>query len=179
MMMGRLNHDQRQLFYSFRLDEVVADDHLVREIAAILDLSWVRSELAPYYCKMGRPSTDPELMIRMLIVGYVFAIRSERMLCREVKVDLAVPLRRHRAARSPPAPRCRSRSRAIACVSIPTSCPSTSDRKLSSPAGGSKTPRPATRKEDRRSRKRLISDQTQNRRLGKIESPQSRKLPCP
>src|SRR5207245_3131570 len=88
-MMGRLNHDQGQLFYSFHLDEVVPDDHLVREIAAVLDLSWVHRELAAYYPKMGRPSIDPELMIRMLIVGYVFAIRSERMLCREVKVNLA------------------------------------------------------------------------------------------
>src|SRR5438552_16894728 len=87
-MMGQLNHDQGQLFYSFHLDEVVPDDHLVREIAAILDLSWVHRELAAYYPKMGRPSIDPELMIRMLIVGYVFAIRSERMLCREVKVNL-------------------------------------------------------------------------------------------
>src|SRR5205823_6876624 len=88
-MMGRLNHDQGQLFYSFHLDEAVPDDHLVREIAAVLDLSWVHRELAAYYPKMGRPSIDPELMIRMLIVGYVFAIRSERMLCREVKVNLA------------------------------------------------------------------------------------------
>jgi transposase len=88
-MMGRLNHNQGQLFYSFHLDEVVPDDHLVREIAAVLDLSWVHRELAAYYPKMGRPSIDPELMIRMLIVGYVFAIRSERMLCREVKVNLA------------------------------------------------------------------------------------------
>jgi len=75
-MMGRLNHDQEQLFYSFRLDEAVPEDHLVRALAAVLDLSWVRSELAPYYPKIGRPSIDPTLMIRMLIVGYVFAIRS-------------------------------------------------------------------------------------------------------
>src|SRR5438552_1258023 len=88
-MMGRLNHDQGQLFYSFHLDEVVPDDHLVREIAAILDLSWVHRELAAYYPRLGRPSIDPELMIRMLIVGYAFAIRSERMLCREVKVNMA------------------------------------------------------------------------------------------
>ena len=88
-MMGRLNHDQGQLFYSFHLDEVVPDDHLVREIAAVLDLSWVHRELAAYYPKMGRPSIDPELMIRMLIVGYAFAVRSERMLCREVKVNMA------------------------------------------------------------------------------------------
>jgi transposase len=88
-MMGRLNQDQGQLFYSFCLDEAVPDDHLVREVAAVLDLSWVHAELAPYYSSLGRPSIDPVLMIRMLIVGYVFAIRSERLLCREVKVNLA------------------------------------------------------------------------------------------
>ena len=88
-MMGRSDRDQGQLFYSFRLEEVVPDDHLAREIAAILDLSWVRAELAPYYPSIGRPSIDPVLMIRMLVVGYVFAIRSERLLCREVKVNLA------------------------------------------------------------------------------------------
>ena len=57
-------------------------DHLVREIAAVLDLSWVRAELASYYSPLGRPSIDPVLMIRMLIVGYVFAILSERLLGR-------------------------------------------------------------------------------------------------
>lgn len=88
-MMGRHNRDQGQLFYSFNLDEVVPDDHLVREIAAVLDLSWVHAELAPHYSHMGRPSIDPVLMIRMLIAGYVFAIRSERALCREVRVNLA------------------------------------------------------------------------------------------
>jgi len=88
-MMGRLKHEQGQLFYSFCLDDAVPDDHLVREIAEVLDLSWVHGELAPYYPKNGRPSIDPVLMIRMLIVGYVFAIRSERALCREVQVNLA------------------------------------------------------------------------------------------
>jgi transposase len=62
---------------------------LVRDIAAVLDLSWVYSQLAPYYSKMGRPSIDPVLMIRVLIIGYVFAIRSERALCRELQVNLA------------------------------------------------------------------------------------------
>ena len=88
-MMGRLNHDQGRLFYSFHLDEAVPDDHLVRQIAGVLDLSWVHLELSPYYPKIGRPSIDPALMIRMLIIGYVFAIRSERSLCRDVQVNLA------------------------------------------------------------------------------------------
>ena len=88
-MMGRLEREHEQLFYSFCLDEAVPDDHHVRGIAAVLDLSWVHAELAPYYPKIGRPSIDPVLMIRMLVVGYTFAIRSERMLCRELKVNLA------------------------------------------------------------------------------------------
>jgi transposase len=88
-MMGRLNQDQGQLFYCFNLEEVVPQDHQVRRIAEILDLSWVRRELTPHYSHLGRPSIDPVLMIRMLIVGYAFAIRSERALCREVQVNLA------------------------------------------------------------------------------------------
>src|SRR5215216_1577842 len=88
-MMGRSSRDQEQLFYSFNLDEIVPDDHLVRAIADVLDLSWVRAELAPHYSQIGRPSIDPVLMIRMLIIGYVFAIRSERALCREVQLNLA------------------------------------------------------------------------------------------
>jgi transposase len=88
-MMGRLKSDQGQLFYEFHLGEAVPEDHLVRKIDAALDLSWLRSELAPHYSSTGRPSIDPELMIRMLVVGYVFAIRSERLICREVQVNLA------------------------------------------------------------------------------------------
>jgi transposase len=88
-MMGRRKSEQGQLFYQFQLGDAVPEDHLVRAIDAALDLSWLRSELAPYYSSMGRPSIDPELMIRMLIVGYVFAIRSERLICREVQVNLA------------------------------------------------------------------------------------------
>ena len=88
-MMGRLKSDQGQLFYEFRLGDAVPEDHMVRKIDTALDLSWLRSELAPHYSSMGRPSIDPELMIRMLIVGYVFAIRSERLICREVQVNLA------------------------------------------------------------------------------------------
>ena len=77
-MMGCVKSDRGQLFYEFHLGDAVPEDHLVRKIDAALDLSWLRSELAPHYSSMGRPSIDPELMIRMLVVGYVFAIRSER-----------------------------------------------------------------------------------------------------
>jgi transposase len=88
-MMGRREDRQGQFFYEFNLDEVVPPDHLVRKIDAVLDLGWVHGALAPYYSHTGRPSIDPVLMIRMLIVGYVFAIRSERRICAEVQVNLA------------------------------------------------------------------------------------------
>jgi transposase len=85
----RREEGQGQFFYEFNLDEVVPAEHLVRRIDAVLDLGWVHKELAPYYSHTGRPSIDPVLMIRMLIVGYVFAIRSERRICAEVQVNLA------------------------------------------------------------------------------------------
>jgi transposase len=88
-MMGRREEGQGQFFYSFDLDKVVSPDHLVRQIDGLLDLSWVHKELAPYYSHTRRPSIDPVLMIRMLIIGYVFALRSERRLCAEVQVNLA------------------------------------------------------------------------------------------
>jgi transposase len=88
-MMGQRKGGQGQFFYAFDLDKVVPPDHLVRQIDAVLDLNWVHKELAPYYSHTGRPSIDPVLMIRMLIVGYVFALRSERRICAEVQVNLA------------------------------------------------------------------------------------------
>jgi transposase len=73
-MMGRREVGQGQFFYSFDLDKVGPGDHLVRQIDGVLDLGWVYKELSPYYSHTGRPSIDPVLMIRMLIVGYVFAL---------------------------------------------------------------------------------------------------------
>jgi transposase len=88
-MMGRRDDRQGQFFYAFDLDKVVPSDHLVRQIDAVLDLTWIYDDLAAHYSHTGRPSIDPVLMMRMLIVGYVFAIRSERQLCSEVQVNLA------------------------------------------------------------------------------------------
>jgi transposase len=67
-MMGRQNKDQGALFYEFRLDDAVPDDHLVRKIDAVLDLSWVHAELAPHYPTLGRPSVDPVLMLWQALV---------------------------------------------------------------------------------------------------------------
>ena len=88
-MMGQQPGAQDQLFYSFKLDTHVPSDHLLRGIDRFLDLGELRGHLAPFYSHTGRPSVDPELMIRMLIVGYCFGIRSERRLCEEVQLNLA------------------------------------------------------------------------------------------
>ncbi len=88
-MMGAALGRQDRLFYAFCLDDVVPADHLLRRIDAVLDLSWLRGELAPYYSHTGCPSVDPELMIRMLLLGYCYSIRSDRRLCQEVEMNLA------------------------------------------------------------------------------------------
>src|SRR6187397_469016 len=88
-MMGQQGGGQDRLFYSFNLDEHVPPDHLLRGINQFLDLSDLRQHLAGHYSNTGRPSIDPELMIRMLIIGYCFGIRSERRLCEEVHLNLA------------------------------------------------------------------------------------------
>jgi transposase len=88
-MMGRSGGAQEHLFYSFNLDDHVPADHLLRGIDRFLDLTELRRHLSPFYSHTGRPSIDPELMIRMLVVGYCFGIRSERRLCEELHLNLA------------------------------------------------------------------------------------------
>ncbi len=88
-MMGDRRVDQGALFYQFSLERHVPGDHRLRSIDRFVDLEGVRAHVAPYYSSTGRPSVDPELMIRMLLVGYCFGIRSERRLCEEVHLNLA------------------------------------------------------------------------------------------
>src|SRR5262245_1965926 len=88
-MMGQQKGGQEKLFYSFNLEDHVPQDHLLRGIDDCLDLSGLRQHLAEHYSHTGRPSVDPELMIRMLIIGYSYGIRSERLLCDEVHLNLA------------------------------------------------------------------------------------------
>src|SRR5258708_4219175 len=88
-MMGLRQVEQAALFYEFSLEKHVPGDHLLRSIDRFVDLEQVRQDLAPFYSNIGRPSIDPELMIRMLLVGYCFGIRSERRLCDEVHLNLA------------------------------------------------------------------------------------------
>ena len=88
-MMGHQQFEQAALFYEFSLERHVPADHQLRSIDRFVALGDLRRELAPFYSAIGRPSVDPELMIRMLIVGYCFGIRSERRLCEEVHLNLA------------------------------------------------------------------------------------------
>jgi len=88
-MMGERQVQQDALFYEFSLERHVPADHLLRSVDRFVELDGVRCELAPFYSEKGRPSIDPELMIRMLIVGYCCGIRSERRLCEEVHLNLA------------------------------------------------------------------------------------------
>ena len=90
-MMGQQTSDQSQLFYLFNLEGRIPAGHLLRRINPIVTrlLAGMREKLAPFYSDIGRPSIDPELMIRMLIVGYCYGIRFERRLCEEVELHLA------------------------------------------------------------------------------------------
>ena len=91
MMMGRQTGDQSQLFYLFNLEERIPERHLLRRINPIVTrvLVELRETLRIFYSEIGRPSIDPELMLRMLIVGYCYGVRFERKLCEEVELHLA------------------------------------------------------------------------------------------
>jgi transposase len=88
-MMGHLPAQQNTLFYEFCLEKHIPEDHLLRQIDQFLDFDPVRVHLDPFYSHTGRPSIDPELMIRMLLIGYCYGIRSERRLCDEIRYNLA------------------------------------------------------------------------------------------
>ena len=90
-MMGRKHREQANFFYEFRLDDMIPKGHLLRRINVFVTsvLGDLHQQLGPFYSDIGRPSIDPELLIRMLIVGYCFGIRSERKLCEEVRLHLA------------------------------------------------------------------------------------------
>src|SRR6201989_524309 len=88
-MMGHQRVEQAALFYEFSLERQVPADHLLRSIDRFVDLDGLRRELSPFYSPIGRPSIAPELMMRMLLVGYCSGIRSERRLCEEVHLNLA------------------------------------------------------------------------------------------
>ena len=87
-MMGPRQEAQPALFYEFSLEDHIPMDHLLRSINRFVDLGSICAHLADFYSHTGRPSVDPELLIRMLLVGYCFGIRSERRLCEEVHLNV-------------------------------------------------------------------------------------------
>lgn len=87
-MMGQLQSEQNALFYDFCLEKHIPKNHLLRRIDKLLDFTEIRKHLEPFYSHTGRSSIDPELMFRMLLIGYCYGIRSERRLCDEVNYNL-------------------------------------------------------------------------------------------
>src|SRR5215831_10213731 len=87
-MMGYRQVEQAALFYEFSLEKHIPADHLMRSIDTFVDFERVRRDLVSFYGSVGRPSIDPELMIRILVIAG-FGIRSERRLCDEVHLNLA------------------------------------------------------------------------------------------
>ena len=88
-MMDERQTDQPALLYEFGLERHLPADHLLRSIDRFVNLGGIREHLRPYYSETGRPSIDPELMVRMLLIGYCMGIRSKRRLCDEVDLNLA------------------------------------------------------------------------------------------
>ena len=86
-MMSHQSCGQSRLFYAFNLEDHVPANHLLRGIDRFPDLRNLREHLTDYYSHTGWPPIDPELMIRMLIIGYSFGIRSERRLYKEVHLS--------------------------------------------------------------------------------------------
>jgi transposase len=87
-MMGQQARSE-SLFYYFRLEDQIPKDHLLRVIDEQIDLSFVRGRVKDLYSATGRPSIDPEVLLRLLLVGYLYGITSERRLLEEVRMHLA------------------------------------------------------------------------------------------
>jgi transposase len=87
-MMGQQSRTE-SLFYYFRLEEQIPANHLLRMIDCRVDFSFVREQLKDFYSSTGRPSIDPEILLRLLLVGYLYGITSERRLMDEVRMHLA------------------------------------------------------------------------------------------
>jgi len=89
-MLGRKKKD-KPLFYYFSVEEMIPEDHILRLINKYVDFSFIRSRVRHLYSYTGRPSIDPEVLIRMLLVGYLYSITSERKLCEEVRMHTCLP----------------------------------------------------------------------------------------
>src|ERR1700728_2335222 len=88
IMMGQ--HDRSEaLFYYFRLEDQVPENHLLRLIEKHISFEFVRQRLKTYYSETGRPSIDPERLLRIMLIGYLYGVTSERKLVEELRMHLA------------------------------------------------------------------------------------------
>jgi len=85
-----LGEKQREepMFYHVRMADIIPEDHLLRLVDRYVDLAFIRGKVKHLYSHTGRPSIDPEILLRMLLIGYLYGITSERRLCEEVKMHI-------------------------------------------------------------------------------------------
>ncbi|MGA8598191.1 MAG: transposase [Bryobacteraceae bacterium] len=88
VMMGQHTRSE-SLFYYFRIEDHIPDDHLLRLVDRHIDFAFVREALKASYSHTGRPSVDPEVLLRILLIGYLYGITSERRLVEDVGMHLA------------------------------------------------------------------------------------------
>ena len=90
-MLGRKERDQLELFITGSLRQLVPDDHILARVDRVLDLSWLRDEVADLYCAdNGRPGIDPEAAVRLMLAGFLLGLVHDRRLMREAQVNLAI-----------------------------------------------------------------------------------------
>lgn len=90
-MLGRRERRQQTLFFTCQLSDLVPEDHILKRVERVLDLSWLAEEVAPLYAAgQGRPSIDPEAAVRLMLAGFFQGIVHDRKLLREAQVNLAI-----------------------------------------------------------------------------------------
>ncbi len=90
-MLGRKERDQLELFITGSLRQLIPDDHILARVDRVLDLSWLRDEVADLYCSdNGRPGIDPEVAVRLMLAGFLLGLVHDRRLMREAQVNIAI-----------------------------------------------------------------------------------------
>jgi len=88
MVQGKKEFNQR-IYYNINLDSLVPEDHFLKKLEKLLSFDFVRNITRDYYSHTGKPSIDPKVLVKMLLIGYLFDIRSERKLVEEISLNLA------------------------------------------------------------------------------------------
>ena len=87
-MQGKKKYEGK-IYYNINLDSMVPDDHLLKRLDKLVSFDFVRDSTKSYYSHTGKPSIDPVVLLKMLMIGYLFDIRSERRLVDEISLNLA------------------------------------------------------------------------------------------